>query len=65
MEGTDKARTFETFHEFIFTGDDDTENPHDVARLWSEYRSRIGFNNFPASAEAYLDDLMEIARDAA
>jgi hypothetical protein len=37
----------------------------ELARRWNEYRSRIGFDNFPDSAEEYLIDLVEIAREAA
>jgi hypothetical protein len=63
VAGTPKAVAFEALHDFIFSGTD-AENPVEVVRLWSEYRSGIGFRNFPATAEEYLDQLMELARDA-
>lgn len=64
LKGSEKGNIFEAFHDFIFSGDD-TDNPIEVVRLWGEYRSRIGFDNFPDNAGEYLDALMEIAREAA
>ncbi len=64
LRGTAKAEIFEKLHDFVFNGAEE-ENPHDVSERWREYRSRIGFDNFPNNAEEYLDSLMEIARDAA
>lgn len=68
LAGSPKAVAFEKLHDFIFSDDDpdadDPDNGLEVVRLWSEYRSRVGFNNFPEDAETYLDDLMELAREA-
>jgi hypothetical protein len=59
-----QAAEFEALHDFIFTDATDEGDSIEVVRLWGEYRSRVGFDNFPLSAEEYLDDLLEIARDA-
>lgn len=63
IAGSPKAVAFEALHDFIFSGAD-TDNPVEVVRLWSEYRSGIGFRIFPTTAEEYIDQLMELARDA-
>lgn len=63
IAGSPKAIIFETFQDFVFS-DNEEENPVEVVSLWGEYRSRIGFNRFPSTAEEYLDELMELAREA-
>jgi hypothetical protein len=59
-----QAAAFEALSDFIFTDAADEDDITEVVRLWGEYRSRIGFDNFPGSAEEYLEDLLEIAREA-
>lgn len=66
ITGSAKSTSFELFHDDLFCDDNEDEDKinssNEVVRLWSEYRSRVGFRNFPESAEEYLDDLMELAR---
>jgi hypothetical protein len=64
LAGSRRAEVFEAFHDFIFNGSE-AESPGTVIQLWSEYRARIGFENFPHNAADYIDALMEIARNAA
>ena len=42
-----------------------SRNGHEVIRRWVEYRSRLGFDRFPETANEYLNDLIDIARDVA
>jgi hypothetical protein len=56
---------FTVISDFVFREGDDDDEGMELARRWNEYRSRIGFDNFPDSAEEYLTDLVEIAREAA
>jgi len=65
-EYTQEAAKFCAVVDFLFPeGDVDTDNVHEILRRWGEYRSRIGFDNFPDSAAEYLNDLLDIARDTA
>jgi hypothetical protein len=52
-------------HAFVFPEGPSNEGADTLAviRGWDEYRARIGFDRYPASAEAYLTDLLAIVRE--
>jgi hypothetical protein len=56
---------FSAISEFVLSEGEDEDERHELGRRWNEYRSRIGFSNFPDSAEEYLTALVDIARDVA
>ncbi|MGI4801032.1 MAG: hypothetical protein ACRYG8_44805 [Janthinobacterium lividum] len=64
LEGSPSAAAFEKEHAAIFLGEDE-DQAQEIMRLWSEYRSGIGFRIFPDTGKAVLRELLELARSAA
>jgi hypothetical protein len=64
---TPELTKFRALYEFVIHDcDKDGENEiSEVCRRWAEYRSRIGFDHFPSSAQEYVRDLVEIVHEAA
>lgn len=61
LEGSPAALAFEDVHGIIFSGTDQ-DRAREIMRLWSEYRSGIGFRIFPDTGEQVLHELLELVR---
>lgn len=64
LDGSSAATAFEEDYGIIFSGEDQDRH-REVMRLWSEYRSGIGFRIFPDTGEAVLVELLKLAKLAA
>ena len=63
LDRSPAATAFEEDYEAVFSGEDQDRH-REIIRLWSEYRSGIGFRHFPDAGEGVLQDMIALAKSA-